>query len=213
MDTSAPDKKYESSRDRYAELGIDTDSAVEALGRISLSLHCLPGEAPGGDVSPSGRPGRARTVHDLRQDLHRVFSLVPGRHRVLLHSIYGEFEQEPVERNAYEPSHYRGWIEWAKQEGLKLDFSATCFAHPQAASGYTLSSRDKDVRRFWIDHVKRCRKISAYMGREMKTAPPASTASDSRTVPLRFPSTAGRTGPTCANPWTRSSKPSIARRR
>jgi len=170
MDTSAPDKKYESSRDRYAELGIDTDSAVEALGRISLSLHCLPGEAPGGDVSPSGRPGRARTVHDLRQDLHRVFSLVPGRHRVLLHSIYGEFEQEPVERNAYEPSHYRGWIEWAKQEGLKLDFSATCFAHPQAASGYTLSSRDKDVRRFWIDHVKRCRKISAYMGREMKTA-------------------------------------------
>ncbi|MHB8095735.1 MAG: L-rhamnose isomerase [Candidatus Aminicenantales bacterium] len=170
MDASAPDKNYESSRDRYAELGIDTDSALEILGRISLSLQCLPGEAPGGEMAPAGRPGRARSVHDLRQDLHRVFSLVPGRHRIHLQSIYGEFEREPVERNAYEPSHYRGWIEWAKQEGLKLDFSATCFAHPQAASGYTLSSRNKEVRRYWIEHVKRCRKISATMGREMKTA-------------------------------------------
>ena len=182
MDTSAVEKSYALSRERYAELGVDTEKALETLGRISISLHCWQGDDVGGfEASPTGLagsglavtggyPGKARNVSELRQDLHRALTLIPGRHRLNLHAIYGEFNGEPVERNAIEPGHFRGWVDWAKQEGLKLDFNATCFSHPKASSGFTLSHKEKDVRKYWIEHVECCRKISASIGRELKAA-------------------------------------------
>jgi len=182
MSSSTVEKNYALSRDRYAEAGVDTEDVLAALGRVSLSLHCWQGDdvegfeksrtghAGSGLAVTGGFPGKARNVQELRQDLHQAFSLIPGCHRLNLHAMYGEFEKGPVERDAIEPYHFRGWVEWAKQEKLKLDFNATCFAHPKAASGFTLSSRDRDIRKFWIEHVKRCRKIGATVGRELKSA-------------------------------------------
>ena len=170
---------YAIARDIYAEHGVDTDEAARKLAAMPLSLHCWqgddvggfesPGAAPGGGLAVTGNhPGKARTIEELRLDLRRAFALIPGPHRLNLHAMYGEFGAAPPDRNALEPDHFRGWVDWAKEEKLKLDFNATCFAHPQAASGFTLSHRDKAVRQFWIDHVKCCRKISAVLGREQK---------------------------------------------
>lgn len=164
MDSVSIEKDYTSSRKRYAGVGIDTDKALEALGRIPLSLHCRR-EAAGDSGTAAEEPGNIR---ELREDLHQAFALIPGLHRFGLRAVHAESREGPVERNALEPSHFRGWVEWAKQEGLKLDFSAACYGHPLAATGFTLSHREKDVRRFWIEHVRRCRKISASIGRELK---------------------------------------------
>lgn len=166
MDSASIEKNYASSRERYAGLGVDTEKALAALDRIPLSLHCRQ-EADGASGTAAARePGNIR---ELREDLHAAFSLIPGRHRFGLRAVHAESSEGLVERNALEPSHFRGWVEWAKQEGLKLDFSAACYGHPLAASGFTLSHREKDVRRFWIEHVRGCRKISASIGRELKT--------------------------------------------
>ncbi len=181
MSSSAQEKAYAMSRDRYAELGVDTEKALQRLESVGLSLHCWQGDDVRGfetgtsDLAGSGLqvtgtyPGRARNVDELRQDLHQAFSLIPGRHRLNLHAMYGEFPPE-TDRNAIEPAHFRGWLEWAKAEGLKLDFNATCFAHPKAASGFTLSSKDAGLRKFWVEHVRLSRKIAAYLGRELKAA-------------------------------------------
>ncbi len=157
------EKSYASSRERYAALGVDTEKALGVLGRVSLSLHCRrhAGDAPGVAEEPVD-------IRTLREDLHEAFSLIPGPHRLGLSAVHAESSEGAVERNALEPAHFRGWVEWAKQEGLKLDLSAACTGHPQAASGFSLSHREKEVRRFWIEHVRRCRKISASIGRELK---------------------------------------------
>ena len=180
MDSSAVEKAFAWSRERYAELGIDVDTALTALRTISVSLPCWQGDdvrgfektshpAFSGGIQATGNyPGRARTVEELRRDLKMACSLIPGSHRVNLHAIYGEFGSKPVDRDAIEPGHFRGWLGWAKSEKLKLDFNATCFSHPRAAAGFTLSSPEKGTRTFWIDHVKRCRRISAFLGRELK---------------------------------------------
>jgi L-rhamnose isomerase len=181
MNPVTTDRLYLLAREKYAALGVDADQACESLASIALSLHCWQGDDVGGfepreaDLNGSGLqvtgryPGKARNAAELRQDLQQAFRLIPGSHRLNLHAMYGEFNGH-VDRNAIEPSHFRGWVEWAKQAGLKLDFNATCFAHPLAASGFTLSSPEKEVRRFWIEHVKLCRKIAAYIGRELKAA-------------------------------------------
>jgi L-rhamnose isomerase len=163
MDSASIEKNYASSRERYAELGVDTEKALTVLGRIPLSLVCRQ-EAD----RASGTTGEHGNIRELREDLHKAFTLIPGRHRLGLHALHSEAPEGFVERNALEPSHFRGWVEWAKLESLKLDFSAACYGHPLAASGFTLSHREKDVRRFWIEHVRRCRKISASIGRELK---------------------------------------------
>jgi L-rhamnose isomerase len=182
MDSSAIEKAYALSREKYAALGVDADKAVSRLQSVSLSLHCWQGDdVRGFEAEPSGLegsglqvtgayPGRARNVEDLRSDLRQAFALIPGRHRLNLHAMYGEFGGKRIDRNEIEPGHFRGWVEWAKQENLKLDFNATCFAHPKAASGFTLSSKDAGTRRFWIEHVRLCRKISAYLGRELQAS-------------------------------------------
>jgi len=180
MDSSAIDKAYHLSRERYAGHGVEADAALSALEKVSISLPCWQGDdvrgfektkepVPTGGIQATGDyPGRARTVEELRQDLKMAFSLIPGKHRVNLHAIYGEFGGRPVARNEIEPEHFKGWLHWANEEKLKLDFNATCFSHPMAARGFTLSSPEKETRRFWIDHVKRCRRIAAFLGRGLK---------------------------------------------
>jgi len=175
------EKAYEACRERYARFGVDTDKALERLERCALSLHVWQGDDVTGFESPAARtgnggilatgshPGRARNAEELRADLDKALSLIPGRHRVNLHAMYGEFGDVPVDRDAIAPAHFKGWIDWAQKRGLKLDFNATCFNHPLAASGFTLSHRDKEVRRFWIEHVKRSRRIAATMGRELRS--------------------------------------------
>jgi L-rhamnose isomerase len=165
--------------ERYAEHGADVDAALSTLATVSLSVHCWQGDDVGGferpDASLSGGgiqvtgnyPGRARHVGELRMDLEKALSLLPGRHRVNLHAMYGEFGGKRVDRDQVEPAHYRGWVEWAKQKGLKLDFNPTLFSHPKAADGWTLSHPDEGVRAFWVEHVRRCRAIAAYLGREL----------------------------------------------
>jgi len=180
MDPTAVEKAYASARERYAERGVDAEKALARLQAISLSLHCWQGDDVGGlekraeGLAGSGlqvtgaAPGKARDVDELRADMAQAFALIPGRHRVNLHAMYGEFEGKAVDRDAMEPEHFRGWEEWARRLGLKIDFNATLFAHPKAASGYTLSSRENGTRKFWVDHVKCCRKIAASIGREQQ---------------------------------------------
>ena len=179
MRAETAEQAYRLARERYEEMGVDTEEALAALDRVSLSLHCWQGddvggfERPGAELTGGGlqvtgaHPGKARTVEELRADLERAFSLIPGRHRLNLHAMYGEFGGRPIDRDEIEEEHYRGWVEWARQRGLDLDFNATCFSHPKADSGFTLSSKDEAVRGFWTEHVARCRKISAFMGREL----------------------------------------------
>jgi L-rhamnose isomerase len=182
MDPTSIDQAYSAARDRYADRGIDTEKALTRLQAISLSLHCWQGDDVGGFEKRAGGlegsglqvtggyPGRARTVDELRADLEQAFRLIPGRHRVNLHAMYGEFGDQAVDRDTIEPGHFRGWSEWARHHDLKIDFNATCFAHPKAAAGATLSSRENGIRKFWVDHVKCCRKIAASIGREQQAA-------------------------------------------
>ncbi len=180
METSMVGKNYALARERYAESGIDTERAIQLLQSRSLSIHCWQGDDVGGfETNSSGLrssglqvtgsyPGKAGNPEELREDLRVALSLVPGSHRVNIHAMYGEFDGKPVDRDAIEPHHFRGWMEWAKRRKLKLDFNATCFAHAKAASGFTLSHRDNGIRRFWVDHVKCSRKIAASIGRELE---------------------------------------------
>jgi L-rhamnose isomerase len=170
---------YRLARDAYAGLGVDADAALKRLKGKRISLPCWQGddvrgfEAPEASWSGAGiqvtgsYPGRARSAAELRQDMAKAFSLIPGKHRANLHAIYGEFGKERVDRDRIETRHFSGWVQWAKENDLGLDFNATLFAHPRAASGFTLSSRDPGIRRFWVDHVNRCRAIGADLGREL----------------------------------------------
>ena len=174
-------RSYLLAKERYDWIGVNTDGVLEKLKNISISLHCWQGDDLGGFEKPNAHlegggiqvtgnyPGKARTINELRMDLKKAYSLIPGLHRLNLHAIYGEFGTGLVDRNEINLDHYKGWIDWAKQENLKLDFNATCFSHPNADSGFTLSSKDKVIREFWIEHVQRCRSISAYMGQELKS--------------------------------------------
>ncbi len=155
MNPGKIEKAYKTAEELYAERGLDTEKALKKIKDISLSLHCWQGddvggfERPGAQLSDGGLqvtghyPGKARTIDELRSDLHAAMSLIPGSHRVNLHAMYGEFGGKHVDRNEISGDHFRGWVEWAKQEKLKLDFNATCFSHPKAASGFTLSHKEK----------------------------------------------------------------------
>ncbi|RUL87278.1 L-rhamnose isomerase [Tautonia sociabilis] len=163
------------ARERYAELGVDVDRAIDRLGRLSVSLHCWQGDDVvgfegssgeiGGGLAVTGRyPGRARDGDELRADLDRALSLIPGSHRLNLHASYAEAPGRPVDRDALGPEHFSRWIDWAKRRGVGLDFNPTFFAHPLAADGLTLSHPDPAIRRFWVDHGIICRRIGAAFG-------------------------------------------------
>ena len=175
------EEAYASARQRYARLDVDTDDALKELEKVSLSLPCWQGDDVGGFERISSRkdtggiqatgsyPGKARTLEELRMDLEKALSLIPGKKRLNLHAMYGDFGEKTVDRNEIGPEHYQSWMDWAKQNTVKIDFNATCFAHPRAESGFTLSSKDEKSREFWIEHVKRCRTISAHIGRSFKS--------------------------------------------
>ncbi|MHC5080389.1 MAG: L-rhamnose isomerase [Planctomycetota bacterium] len=175
------EKAYEVAREKYAQWGVDTDAALDAMLEKPLSLPCWQGddvrgfEGLGGSGSAGGIratgdfPGRARNGSELRADLEKAISLVPGNHRVNLHAMYGEYGSSPADRDAIEPGHYADWIDWARKRGLGLDFNATLFAHPKADGGFTLSHRDAGIRAFWIEHVQRARAVGAHMGKKQGT--------------------------------------------
>ena len=164
--------------ERYAALGVDVDRALKALSQIPISLHCWQGDDVGGFenfggtlggglVATGNHPGKARTPDELRADLEKTYSLIPGKHRLNLHAFYGEFGGKKVDRDEIAPEHFKGWISWAKKIGLGLDFNPTCFSHPKAADGFTLSHADKGIRKFWIEHCIRAREIGGAMGRAL----------------------------------------------
>jgi L-rhamnose isomerase len=161
-------------------LDVDTDRVIDTLTRIPISLHCWQGddvsgfENPdaelGGGIAATGNyPGKARNAEELRRDLDKAYSLIPGTHRLNLHAIYAETGAEVVERNELQPKHFSAWVDWAKEKGHGIDFNPTCFSHPFAESGFTLASYDEGVRRFWIEHCIACRRIGEHFGRELGT--------------------------------------------
>jgi len=171
---------YALARERYAGLGVDTEQALAALERVSLSLHCWQGddvagfEAPdaeltGGIAATGNYPGKARTAGELRGDLDRAYSLIPGTHRLNLHAIYAETGDTRVERDRLAPEHFAGWVDWARARGHGIDFNPTCFSHPLSDSGFTLASADPAIRQFWIEHCIACRRIGEHFGRELGT--------------------------------------------
>ena len=168
---------YQIAKERFAGLNVDTEQVMQKLGRVSLSLHCWQGDDVGGfETSRSGLggglaatgnfPGKARNADELRNDLDLVYSLLPGTHRLNLHAMYLESEA-PVARNEVRPEHFRNWLDWAKTKGHGLDFNPSLFSHPLAESGFTLSSYDGGIRKFWIEHCLACREIGAYFGKEL----------------------------------------------
>lgn len=173
------DSAYRLAKERYAALGVDTDAALDALKGIAISLHCWQGDDVGGFEDP-GRglsggimatgnyPGKARTAAELRQDLDKAYSLIPGTHRLNLHAIYLESDRK-IERNAIRPEHFSGWVDWAKANHHGLDFNPTLFSHPLADDGFTLAHADAGIRQFWIEHCIASREIGAYFGRELGT--------------------------------------------
>lgn len=169
-------KRYEEAKAKYAAIGVDTDAALKALQDVKISMHCWQGDDVKGFLTPEGEltggimatgnyPGAAHTPEQLRQDLEKAYSLIPGKHKLNLHAIYLDTD-ENVDLNEIEPKHFAKWVEWAKEQGLGLDFNPTFFSHPMMKDGMTLSHPDKDVREYWIEHGKRARKIAAYMGEE-----------------------------------------------
>ena len=174
MNESTIEKAYALAKERYAELGVDTDAALRTLAGVAVSMHCWQGDdvggfeskdaLSGGLVATGNYPGRARTGDELRADAGKAMSLIPGTHRFNIHAIYAETGGKSVERDALSPEHFAGWIDWAKEKGLGLDFNPTYFSHPKAA-GFTLASGDEDVRKFWVDHGRASRRIGEAMGR------------------------------------------------
>lgn len=170
---------YDVARERYAALGIDTDKVLNALQGISLSLHCWQaddvtgfesgGALTGGIQATGNYPGRARNIEELRADILEATSLIPGRHRLSLHEIYGEFGGQFVDRDQVEPRHFEGWMQWAQEHDMKLDFNSTSFSHPKSGD-LSLANPDKGIRDFWIEHTRRCRAIAEEMGQRQGDA-------------------------------------------
>jgi L-rhamnose isomerase len=168
-------KAYEYAKERYGALGVNTDEVLEKLQKISISLHCWQADdvagfekqagALSGGIQVTGNyPGKARNIGELKDDILKAASLIPGKHRLNLHEIYGDFDGKVVDRNEVEPAHFQTWIDWAKEHDMKLDFNSTSFSHPKSGD-LTLANPDKDIRDFWIEHTKRCRAISEEMGK------------------------------------------------
>jgi L-rhamnose isomerase len=176
MNSKRVEEAYRPAREAYAELGVDSDRALERLQAVSLSIHCWQGDDVGGFEAAGGTlsggiaatgnyPGKARTLAELRQDLERLYALLPGSHRLALHMSYGDFGGRQVDRDRMRPEHFESWLAWGRERGVKLDMNSTYFSHPKAASGLTLASKDPAIRAFWVEHARRTREVSAHLGR------------------------------------------------
>ena len=167
-------KAYEVAKERYAAIGVDTDAAIAQLEKTPISLHCWQtddvvgferNEALSGGIMTTGNyPGRARNVEEVRKYIAFVKTLLAGNHRLNLHETYGEFGKEFVDRDQVEVKHFQGWIDWAKEQNMKLDFNSTSFSHPKSGN-LSLANPNKEIREFWIEHTKRCRRIADAMGK------------------------------------------------
>ncbi len=173
MKTDLIIKNYEIAKERYAELGVDTDKAIETLEKTPISLHCWQaddvvgfesGAAASGGIQTTGNyPGKARNIDELRQDILKAKSLIPGNHRLNLHEIYGDFKGKVVDRDEVTVEHFQSWIDWAKDNNTMLDFNSSSFSHPKSGN-LTLANPDEGIRQFWVEHTKRCRDIANAMG-------------------------------------------------
>ncbi|GJM64747.1 L-rhamnose isomerase [Persicobacter diffluens] len=170
---------YELAKKQYAALGVDVEAAIKKMEEVVVSLHCWQtddvggfetpdAELSGGGIQATGNyPGKATNIAEMRADLEKAISLIPGNLRLNLHAIYGDFQGELVDRDQIEPKHFQSWIDWCKEHNLGMDFNASNFSHPKADGGFTLSSKDPEIRAFWVEHLKRCREISAEIGRQL----------------------------------------------
>jgi L-rhamnose isomerase len=169
---------YRLAQEQFATLGVNTDAALQQLSTIPISLHCWQGDDVGGfekmglgldgGLAVTGNyPGKARTPDELRADLDKALSLIPGKHRLNLHAFYAETGGKKVDRNEMTPEHFRNWIAWCKKNGMGFDFNPTYFSHPKASDGFTLSHADKGIRQFWIEHGICCREIGAAAGKAL----------------------------------------------
>jgi L-rhamnose isomerase len=172
--TTSVEKSYALALERFSELNIDVESVLVQLRKVAISLHCWQGddvggfenlgEALGGGLAVTGNyPGKARTPDELRLDLEKAYSLIPGKHRLNLHACYGEFNA-PVDRDEISVEQFQGWIDWGREQGISLDFNPTYFAHEKAKDGFTLAHPDAGIRQFWIEHGLACREIASAMG-------------------------------------------------
>ena len=165
---------YDLAVERYAAIGIDVEKVMEQLQKVQLSLHCWQaddvtgfessGELTGGIQATGNYPGKARNIDELRADILKATSLIPGNHRLNLHEIYGDFGGKFVDRDEVEPAHFESWMQWAAENNMKLDFNSTSFSHPKSGD-LSLSNPDEGIRNFWIEHTKRCRAIAEEMGK------------------------------------------------
>ncbi|KAF6579337.1 L-rhamnose isomerase [Paenibacillus polymyxa] len=173
----AIEASYNEAKKLYARHGIQVDDILRKLSQIKISLHCWQGDdvqgflfkdkqLSGGIAVTGSYPGRAGTPHELRQDLEKALALIPGKHKVNLHAIYAD-TTEQVDLDQLEPRHFQNWVDWAKQQGLGLDFNPTLFSHPKAEDGFTLSHKDSEIRDFWITHCKKSRRIAEHFGKEL----------------------------------------------
>lgn len=166
-------KAYELAKESYAVYGIDTEKVLSQMQDFHLSMHCWQaddvagfesaGDLTGGIQATGNYPGKARNIDELRKDILKAKSLIPGTHRLNLHEIYGDFQGKFVDRNEVEPKHFQSWMDWAKENDTKLDFNSTSFSHPKSGN-LSLANPDKGIRDFWIEHTKRCREIANAMG-------------------------------------------------
>lgn len=176
------EQAYQIAKEQYAQFGVDVERAQTLLADIPVSMHCWQGddvggfervgaELSGGGIQATGNyPGKAKSIAQLRADIEKALSLIPGKHRLNLHACYIDNGGKYLERNQIEPKHFQSWIDWAKGKLHGIDFNATYFSHPKAADGFTLSHSDQGIRNFWIEHGIACRKIGAEIGKQLKTA-------------------------------------------
>jgi L-rhamnose isomerase len=168
---------YRRAKEIYAKWDLDTDQVLKKMDKVPLSIHCWQGDdvsgfegsdkLTGGIEVTGNYPGRARTPEELRNDLKKALDLIPGSHRLNLHAMYAETDDENVDRNQLQPEHFSNWVDFAKQEGLGLDFNPTFFSHPKSDDGFTLSHQNNEIRQFWVEHAQACRKIGEFFGKEL----------------------------------------------
>lgn len=168
--------RYEEAKAMYAALGVDTEKAMEILKAVPVSMHCWQGddvtgfdtedELSGGIQTTGNYPGKARNYTELMADMDKVFSLVPGKKKLNLHASYAIFEGEKADRDSLKPEHFAKWVKFAKDRNMGIDFNPTFFSHPMVKNDLTLSSPDENVRKFWVEHGKRCLEISQYFAEE-----------------------------------------------
>ncbi len=172
------DKLYNQVKQKYAKYGVDTDKALDELKKVPVSINCWQGDdfhgfeteessLSGGILVTGDHPGIPSNIEEFRQDTEKAFSMIPGQKKLALEAMYGDYKGKLKERNEIKNEHFASWVDWAQQNGVGIDINPTLFSHPKASGGYTLASKDKDIRNYWIEHVKLCREICNYIGSEL----------------------------------------------